>query len=121
MMYFDYPEVKESDRLERAQPLDARRVQLSPEEAWARLKTPGEPDELTLAMFDGRPAYWFRLGRSQKAVYADNGQVQHGFPLETNLRTAAAWSGQPAAKATASSVTSVDQWTVGGSSTAIGR
>lgn len=114
MMYFDYPEVKESDRLEHAPPLDASRVQLSPEEAWARLQIPGEPDELTLAMFDGRPVYWFRLGTSQKAVYADNGQVQHGFPVGTNLRTAAAWSGQPAAKATVRSVSSVDQWTVGG-------
>lgn len=114
MMYFDYPEIKESDRLARAQPLDAERVRLSPEEAWKRLRTPGAPDEVTLSMFDGRPAYWFQLARARIAVYADNGEVQKEFPPELNLRTAAAWAGQPAAAARAEIIAAPDQWTVGG-------
>ncbi len=114
MMYCDYPEVKQSDRLARALPLDEARIRVSPAEAWSKLQTPGDPDDVTLAMFDGRPAYWFRLGRSRTAVYADNGQAQSRFTPELNLRTAAAWTSQPAAAARVQPVRSVDQWTVGG-------
>ena len=114
MMYVDYPEVKDSDRLARAQPLDATRIRLTAAEAWASLKTKGAPDEVRLRMFDSRPAYWFRLGKSRAYVYADNGQAQTQFPADLNLRTAAAWTGQPAAAAMSELMTSEDQWTVGG-------
>jgi hypothetical protein len=114
MMYVDYPEVKDSDRLARAQLLDASRIQLTAEEAWASLKTRGEPDEVRLRMFDSRPAYWFRLGKARAYVYADDGRIQVKFPPDLNLRTAAAWTGQPAAGATSDVMTSEDQWTVGG-------
>jgi hypothetical protein len=67
-----------------------------------------------MEMFDGRPAYWFRLGKARAWVYADNGQTQTKFPPDLNLRTAAAWTGQPAAKAKTVPLTEEDQWTVGG-------
>lgn len=114
MMYVDYPEVKDADRLGRAQPIDAARVQLTAAQAWASVKTKGEPDEVRLRMFDSRPAYWFRLGKARAYVYADNGQTQTAFPPDLNLRTAAAWTGQTANSATAELMTSEDQWTVGG-------
>jgi hypothetical protein len=114
MMYVDYPEVKDSDRLTRAQPLDASRIQLTAEQAWASLKTKGEPDEVRLRMFDSRPAYWFRLGKARAYVYADDGRIQTQFPPDLNLRTAAAWTGQSAATATSDVLTAEDQWTVGG-------
>jgi hypothetical protein len=113
MMYFDYPEVSEADRLAHSQPLDRARVTLAPAEAWARLKIKGAPDEVTLAMFDGRPAYSFRIGGFRKIVYADNGQLQAVFTSDLNLRTAAAWTHQPAADATVRPA-ATDQWTVGG-------
>jgi hypothetical protein len=113
-MYVDYPEVKDSDRLARAQPLDASHVRLTAAQAWESLKTKGEPDEVRLRTFDGRPAYWFRLGKARAWVYADNGEAQTKFPPELNLRTAAAWTGQPAALAKSELMTSEDQWTVGG-------
>ncbi|HEX4277638.1 MAG TPA: hypothetical protein VHZ74_19920 [Bryobacteraceae bacterium] len=114
MMYVDYPEIKPADRLAHAAPIDTARVQLTPLEAWAKLKTKGEPDEVRLRMFDGRPAYWFRLGKARAYVYADNGQLQVKFPPELNLRTASAWAAQPAASATAVKMRAADQWTVGG-------
>ncbi len=114
MMYCDYPEVKEAERLRRAEALDAALVRLGPEDAWAKLNTPGAPDNVTLAMFDGHPVYWFGIGRSQVAVYADSGQVGKTFPPELNLRTAAAWAGQPAGDAKVEGVAAPDQWTVGG-------
>jgi hypothetical protein len=116
MMYVDYPEVNDADLLAHAQPIDASRVQLTPAQAWTSLKTKGEPDEARLRMFDGRPAYWFRLGKERAWVYADHSEAeaQTKFPPVLNLRTAAAWTGQPASLATSELMTSEDQWTVGG-------
>jgi hypothetical protein len=114
MMYFDYPSVEESDHLAHAQPIDAARVQLTPGEAWASLRMNRPPDEVKLAMFDGRPAYWFRLGQPRAWVYADNGQTQTEFPPDINLRTAARWAGQPASAAKVERMGAEDQWTVGG-------
>jgi len=114
MMYCDYPSVEAPDRLAHAQAIDAARVQLSPEEAWASLRMNRPPDEVKLAMFDGRPAYWFRLGQPRAWVYADNGQTQTEFPDDINLRTAARWAGQPAGAARVEKMNSEDQWTVGG-------
>jgi hypothetical protein len=113
-MYFDYPEVKRSDRLAHAQSIDAARVRLSAAEAWTSLHAKGEPDEVHLSMFDGRPAYWFSLGKARAAVYADNGQAQTRFPADLNLRTAAAWTGQPPGAAKVEPMVAEDQWTVGG-------
>jgi hypothetical protein len=114
MMYCDYPEVKPSDRLTHAQPIDTARVRLTPAEAWQSLHTKGEPDEVRLVMFDSRPAYQFRLGKARAFVYADNSQIQTAFPPDLNLRTAAAWVNQPASSAHIEEMTSEDQWTVGG-------
>src|SRR5271157_4889236 len=95
MMYVDFPEVKESDRVSRAETIDASRVTLTGGEAWARLSVPGEPDDARLLMYDGRPAYLFRLARERAVVYADTGEPQRTFSAEQDLRVAAAWSGQP--------------------------
>jgi len=119
MMYWDYPEVSDRDRLERAPVLDASDVKLSPVEAYAALDpdkagSDQAPGSVRLAAFDGRPAYYFRLGRSQAMVYADTGEQQDVFPPELNLRTAAAWTGQPAQSATVAEVTEPDQWTLEG-------
>jgi hypothetical protein len=114
IMYCDYPEVTRADRLSRAGALDGSRIRLSAREAWARLQTPGAPDAVRLEMFDGRPAYWFRLGRARVAVYADNGQTQRTFPADLNLRTATAFAGEAPDTAKVEPVTEPDQWTVGG-------
>jgi hypothetical protein len=113
-MYFDFPEVKEADRLERAETLVPARVLLTAPEAWARLQKQGVPDAVTLSMFDGRPAYRFRLGRLRTVVYADNGDTQAKFPADLNLRVASSWTGQPPGAAKVQRMAEVDQWTVGG-------
>ena len=115
MMYFDYPEVTERDRLAHAGPIDVSEVKLSPEQAWAQLKTPGAPDEVIVETYDGRAAYWFRIGGRQKIVYADNGQVQQEkVTAARNLRTAARWARQSIGEARIETPTAEDQWTVGG-------
>jgi hypothetical protein len=114
MMYWDYPEVSAVNRLARAQLLDSSRVKLSPAEAFATLQEDGSPGSIRLASFDGRPAYYFRMGRGQSIVYADTGEQQDVFPPELNLRTAAAWSGLAAGAARVEEVTEPDQWTLEG-------
>jgi hypothetical protein len=116
MMYWDYPSVSDADRLERAPVLDGSKVKLSPAEAYAALGSDQAPGSTRLASFDGRPAYFFRIGRDEAIVYADTGQQQDVFPPELNLRTAAAWTGQPASAAKVEEVTEPDQWTLEGGS-----
>jgi hypothetical protein len=89
-------------------------VKLSAEEAWAKVDSDQAPNSIRLAAFDGRPAYYFRMGRSEAIVYADTGDQQDVFPPELNLRTAAAWTGQPASAARVDEVTEPDQWTLEG-------
>ena len=114
MMYWDYPSVSAADRLERAPILDAARVKFSPAEAYATLDSDQAPGSTRLAAFDGRPAYFFRIGRGEAIVYADTGGQQDVFPLDLNLRTAAAWTSQPASAAKVEEVTEPDQWTLDG-------
>jgi hypothetical protein len=112
MMYWSYPDVSEEDRLLRAPKLEAARVKLSPADA---LKTTGleQANSMRLSTFDGRPAYFFRAGSGSAIVYADTGEQQDVFPPEMNLRTAAAWTGQPGESAKVETVTEPDQWTLG--------
>lgn len=112
MMYWGYPTVTEADRLERAPVLDAAKIKVSPEQAYAGLGMDEPPGSVRLASFDGRPAYHFRAGRGSAIVYADSGQQQEWFPPEMMLRTAAAWAGQPAESARLEVLEEEDQWTI---------
>ena len=114
MMYWDYPEVREADRLERAQPLDGSRVRIAPHEALARLDAGQVPSSVQLLMFDGRPVYRFGFGYAgQRLVHADDGTEITEFPPESLRRVASRWAGLPAADARfEGTLTSADQWTV---------
>lgn len=115
MMYWDFPEVTERDRLAHAHPLDASRIARSPREAYAALQLDEPPEGVALTMFDGRPVYRFRIGRGdEQIVYADDGKPLIDFPPELLRRVAAAWTGQSAEAPRAEAVKEVDQWTVGG-------
>ena len=115
LMYWDYPGVDIRDRLSRAMPLDASRIQLTPEQAYARLDTAQTPSQVRLSMLDGRPAYRFQFGGLPSIVYADNGQLADEFSPDLALRIAAAWTGQPASAAKFEGfLTEADQWTVSG-------
>ena len=113
MMYWQYPQVSAADRVSRAPALDASRIRLSPQQAYARLGSEGVPAGAQLIMYDGRPAYRFRFGLDDLAiVYADDGQMQEDFPPDLTLRVASAWTGQAYASAKEEDKTEEDQWTV---------
>ena len=122
MMYWTFPDVTAADRLERAPALDAARITLSAEQAYAALGRDQPPGQVRLASFDGRPVYRFGgAGRSGggggrgggvSMVYADDGSVQTEVNDAMFDRVAAAWAGRPAAEARKTAVEEVDQWTV---------
>jgi hypothetical protein len=114
MMYWTFPSVRAEDRLERAPALDASRVRLSPEQAFASLHTQQAPTQVRLNNVDGRPVYRFRSGRSEKIVYADTGEELAGVDSAMATRIASGWTGQAASAATLESMREVDQWTVQG-------
>src|SRR5262245_26306554 len=91
MMYWGFPSVRAEDRLERAPPLDASRVRVSPAEALASLHIAQTPAQIRLGTFDGRPAYRFRSGRTERIVYADTGEEQAGIDPAMATRIATAW------------------------------
>jgi len=113
MMYWQYPQVTAEDRLSRAPALDASRIRVSPQQAYARDELDSPPAEAQLVTFDGRPAYRFRFGLGDASiVYADDGQIQQDFPPDLTLRIASAWTGQPPGAAKEEDNTEEDQWTV---------
>jgi len=114
MMYWDFPSVRAQDRLEHSPALDPASIRVSPEQAYASLDTPQSPAQVRLNIFDGRPVYRFRSGRSERIVYADTGAPQTSVDSAMALRIASAWTGQSAAAANVESIQEVDQWTVQG-------
>src|SRR6185436_3650526 len=110
IMYWQYPDVSQSDRLDRAPALDPATVRLSPLEAYRTLGADGPPGQVRLDTFDGRPVY--RFGGGAAIVYADTGEEQLEVPMAMVERIASAWVGQPAAAASVEEITEVDQWTV---------
>jgi hypothetical protein len=76
MMYWTYPSVSDEDRLRHDPQLDAREINVSPEEAYKHLETSQPVDGARIMMFDGAPAYRFRVGQHESVVYADTGEKQ---------------------------------------------
>src|SRR6188768_1713095 len=62
MMYWSFPGVSGSDRIERLPSLKTLRIVLSPEEAYETLAREQGPTSVTLTSFDGRPVYRFGGG-----------------------------------------------------------
>src|ERR1700742_1591602 len=114
MMYWDYPRVGAKDRLAHLPVLDTSHVRLSLADAYGRLAAKRPPDQMTLSMHGGRPAYRFRIGRKQTLVYADDGSTTSRFSSQEARKTAADWARKPALEAAMSTITSEDQWTVAG-------
>jgi hypothetical protein len=112
MMYWTFPSVGASDRLERSPALDPATVKLSPAEAFKTLGGDDSPGQIRLNTFDGRPVYRFGGFGGQQIVYADTGEEQLEVPMEMVQRAAASWTRQPIGTATAEEMTEVDQWTV---------
>jgi len=120
MMYWDFPSVTESDRLERGPGLSAADIRLSPAEAYATVGQSDPPIRVHLNTFDGRPVYRFVAGHAEAVVYADTGTRQVDVSQELMRRVASAWTRQPPNAAVVETMDAPDQWTVQGSFRALG-
>jgi PepSY-associated TM region len=122
MMYWSYPTVTTSDRLQRAPVLDPTMIKVAAGAAYEALGRELPPAQVRLSSFDGRPVYRFRArgregdrsGAAGQMVFADDGSVVATVDGAMIDRAAAAWAGQSIRPARKEEVTEVDQWTVGG-------
>lgn len=115
MMYCSFPRIEAAERLARAEILDARRIQVSPEQAIAKCKIAQPARRVLLTMLDGRPAYRFFTGSGQAVVFADTGDQLDSVSEDMSRRIAANWVRQPIGSATfEGTIQEADQWTVNG-------
>jgi len=112
MMYWDFPSVTPADRLVRATPLERGSIGITLEIALARSGLRGQPSEVHLNTFDGRPVYRIRAGRDERVVFADTGELRGTASASTMRRVAARWARRNEDEARVDAVTTVDQWTV---------
>src|SRR5215471_14385040 len=105
LMYWDFPSVREEDRLQRAPALDPSAIRLSPSDAATRAGR-NQSVPVLLTTFDGRPAYRFR---PRTIVYADTGELQRDVSKTMLDRLASRWSGQSIAVARVEPIDDVDQ------------
>jgi hypothetical protein len=112
-MYWDYPAVSEQGRLEHLAPLQKDFVRISPAEA-AACAGVSQPDEARLSSILSRPVYRFRSSGRIAVVYADSGELFHGFQEEQARQVGAAWTHLRPEQATLETrqIQEDDQWTV---------
>jgi hypothetical protein len=114
MMYVEYPELTEEERLAMLAPLDVHAVGVTVDEAIAASELGGNIVAVALSTAGARPAYRLRDNDGRLAVvYADDGTKFDGHS-PTSALGAAQHSGFAAAGqlATYDRTVDVDQWTV---------
>jgi hypothetical protein len=113
LMYCDYPAVSEQSRLDHLAPLQKNAVRISPTEAAARAGI-SQPEEVRLSSILFRPVYRLRSTDRIAVVYADTGEVFHGFQELQARQVGAAWTHQRPedARLETRQIQEDDQWTV---------
>jgi hypothetical protein len=113
LMYCDYPVVSEQNRIGHLLPLEKNAVRISPVVA-ASLVGISQPDEARLSSVLSRPVFRFRSGDRIAVVYADSGEVFHGFQESQARQVGAAWTHIRPEEASLESreIQEDDQWTV---------
>lgn len=114
MMYVEYPELTEEERLANLTALNFSQVRISPDGALRNTGTNLAPTEVSLANVLGRPAYQFGFAaRSPVVVFADDGTALKGLS-ELQVLEAARHSGfhDSEDEITYDQLVDVDQWTL---------
>jgi hypothetical protein len=90
LMYCDFPAVSELSRLEYLTPLEKNTIRISPAFAAAQAGI-SQADEARISTILSRPVYRFRSADRIAVVYADSGEVFHGFQEGQARQVGAAW------------------------------
>lgn len=113
LLYYDFPAVSEASRVDHLEPLKIDAVRTSPD---AAVKSAGisQPVEVRLSSILSRPVYRFRSGQKITVVYADSGEVFHGFQEWQARQVGAAWVHlrPEEARVETRQIQDDDQWTV---------
>jgi hypothetical protein len=113
LMYCNYPAVSERDRLDHLATLKKDAIRISPAEAASRAGI-SLPEEVRLSSILSRPVYRFRSANRIASVYADTGEVFHGFQEEQARQVGATWTHRCRgdARLETMQIGEDDQWTV---------
>jgi hypothetical protein len=112
MMYVEYPELTEDERLWQMQALDATALRVSADEAAKRAGI-DNVSALTLSMVMGRPAYEFvDTLRATTTVFADDGSLLTAVTAEQALAAARHSHFAGSAQPRHDGELAIDQWTV---------
>jgi uncharacterized iron-regulated membrane protein len=114
MMYVEYPELTEQERVENLPYLDTARVLFTPDEAASAIGIGKLFSKVTLTSILGRPAYLLRAESGQTlTVFADTAELLQGLNTEL-ARVAVIESGfaSESAGPTYNETIQLDQWTV---------
>lgn len=117
MMYVEYPELTEQERLANLPALDAQLIRLSPFQASSSLNSAKLFSAVKLTTVLDRPAFEFRgIDAAVSLVFADTGDVVAGLSEEFAVN-AAALSGFAAEDLSPSydELVDIDQWSISGS------
>ncbi len=113
MMYVEYPELTEEERVSQLEPLNFAALHVNVEQA-AQLGGGSELRSIKLTQVTGRPAYQFTDSAGQlRTIFADDGSVLEGLTPEQALAAAqhSGFAGTDARPAYAG-LLEMDQWTV---------
>lgn len=114
MMYVEYPELTEDERLANLSALDTRNIHLSPFQASQSIANDKAFTRVKLTSILGRPTYQFEgISGAPYFVFADDGELFAGLN-ESSALNAAKFSGFNEGSNVASydSLVELDQWTV---------
>ncbi len=114
MMYVEYPELTEKERLENLPSLDLSKVSISPWEASKATEFANSVEQVKLTTVLDRPAYEFRsLNRYTQIIFADSGEPLSEIN-EAIALSAARGSGFTTQRASPrhEGLKEVDQWTL---------
>lgn len=114
MMYVEYPELTEEERLANLTELTLSQVRVSPGEALRNIEINYPPTEINLSNVLGRPAYQFGFSaRSPAVVFADDGTSLNHLS-EAQVLEAARHSGfhDSEYEIAYDQIIDVDQWTL---------
>lgn len=117
MMYVEYPELTEVERLSHLPEIDASQVLLSPAQAMGSLSAGGVYSAVKLTTVMGRPVYQYRdVDGSEALVFADSGELIWDLDASQALQ-AASLSGfvEEDVAPTYDGLIDLDQWTVSAS------
>lgn len=117
MMYVEYPELTESERLSQLPPLELDRVVLTPFEASGSLISSSAFNSVKLTTVLDRPTFEFtEIDGTRSFVFADNGQRITGIDRDLAL-LAAAGSGFASSNSSPSydALIDMDQWSISAS------